>query len=231
MTRRFEGTARLVYCLLLLQKALRLRARTVYRTVAGSSPAAGAIESLGSPRLFYFHRIGGQTRHPIINREIHGEDLTTTHIRQTGHCQFTDERHGIPSISLEIPRRSTSRPGKVRAWRSIRTSGALGPPGFRPGSRRAWRPWHRCRCKSVDLGYGRRRRTSRRIRSSLARSCELAKAAATISVLRSYAPAAARGLTRPARWPRNQAGRRTRRPRRNHSSAACSLSPGEPRRS
>ncbi|WP_230578859.1 hypothetical protein, partial [Bifidobacterium longum] len=70
MTRRFEGTARLVYCLLLLQKALRLRARTVYRTVAGSSPAAGAIESLGSPRLFYFHRIGDQTRHPIINREI-----------------------------------------------------------------------------------------------------------------------------------------------------------------
>jgi len=42
MTRRFEGTARLVYCLLLLQKALRLRARTVYRTVTGSSPVAGA---------------------------------------------------------------------------------------------------------------------------------------------------------------------------------------------
>lgn len=35
MTRRFEGTARLVYCLLLLQKALRLRARTVYRTIDG----------------------------------------------------------------------------------------------------------------------------------------------------------------------------------------------------
>ena len=68
---------------------------TVNRTVTGSSPVAGAIESLGSLRLFYFHCIGDQTRHPIINREIHGEDLTTTHIRQTGHCQFTDERRGI----------------------------------------------------------------------------------------------------------------------------------------
>ena len=74
---------------------MAVRAGTVNRTVTGSSPVAGAIESLGSPRLFYFHCIGDQTRHPIINREIHGEDLTTTHIRQTGHCQFTDERRGI----------------------------------------------------------------------------------------------------------------------------------------
>ena len=126
MTRRFEGTARLVYCLLLLQKALRLRARTVYRTVTGSSPVAGAIESLGSPRLLYCHRIGGQTRHPIINREIHGEDLTTTHIRQTGHCQFTDERHGIPSISLGIPRKSYIETLVRGMAESIGKSGALG---------------------------------------------------------------------------------------------------------
>ena len=148
MTRRFEGTARLVYCLLLLQKALRLRARTVYRTVTGSSPVAGAIESLGSPRLFYFHRIGGQTRHPIINREIHGEDLTTTHIRQTGHCQFTDERHGIPSISLGIPRKSYIETLVRGMAESIGKSGALGATPLRPGSRRAWRPWHRCRCRA-----------------------------------------------------------------------------------
>ena len=128
MTRRFEETARLVYCLLLLQKALRQwqRTRTVYRTVTGSSPVAGAIESLGSPRLFYFHRIGGQTRHPIINREIHGEDLTTTHIRQTGHCQFTDERHGIPSISLGIPRKSYIETLVRGMAESIGKSGALG---------------------------------------------------------------------------------------------------------
>ena len=99
---------------------------TVNRTVAGSSPAAGAIESLGSPRLFYFHRIGGQTRHPIINREIHGEDLTTTHIRQTGHCQFTDERHGIPSISLGIPRKSYIETLVRGMAESIGKSGALG---------------------------------------------------------------------------------------------------------
>ena len=125
-TRRFEGQAKQVYSLLLLQEALRLQARTVYRTVAGSSPAAGAIESLGSPRLFYFHRIGGQTRHPIINREIHGEDLTTTHIRQTGHCQFTDERHGIPSISLGIPRKSYIETLVRGMAESIGKSGALG---------------------------------------------------------------------------------------------------------
>ena len=99
---------------------------TVNRTVTGSSPVAGAIESLGSPRLFYFHRIGGQTRHPIINREIHGEDLTTTHIRQTGHCQFTDERHGIPSISLGIPRKSYIETLVRGMAESIGKSGALG---------------------------------------------------------------------------------------------------------
>ena len=99
---------------------------TVNRTVAGSSPAAGAIESLGSPRLFYFHRIGDQTRRPIINREIHGEDLTTTHIRQTGHCQFTDERHGIPSISLGIPRKSYIETLVRGMAESIGKSGALG---------------------------------------------------------------------------------------------------------
>ena len=125
-TRRFEGQAKQVYSLFLLQKALRLQARTVYRTVAGSSPAAGAIESLGSPRLFYFHRIGDQTRHPIINREIHGEDLTTTHIRQTGHCQFTDERHGIPSMSLGIPRKSYIETLVRGMAESIGKSGALG---------------------------------------------------------------------------------------------------------
>ena len=99
---------------------------TVNRTVTGSSPVAGAIESLGSPRLFYFHRIGDQTRHPIINREIHGEDLTTTHIRQTGHCQFTDERHGIPSISLGIPRKSYIETLVRGMAESIGKSGALG---------------------------------------------------------------------------------------------------------
>ena len=99
---------------------------TVNRTVTGSSPVAGAIESLGSPRLFYFHRIGGQTRHPIINREIHGEDLTTTHIRQTGHCQFTDERRGIPSISLGIPRKSYIETLVRGMAESIGKSGALG---------------------------------------------------------------------------------------------------------
>ena len=99
---------------------------TVNRTVTGSSPVAGAIESLGSPRLFYFHRIDDQTRHPIINREIHGEDLTTTHIRQTGHCQFTDERHGIPSISLGIPRKSYIETLVRGMAESIGKSGALG---------------------------------------------------------------------------------------------------------
>ena len=125
---------------------MAVRAGTVNRTVTGSSPVAGAIESLGSPRLFYFHRIGGQTRHPIINREIHGEDLTTTHIRQTGHCQFTDERHGIPSISLGIPRKSYIETLVRGMAESIGKSGALGATPLRPGSRRAWRPWHRCRC-------------------------------------------------------------------------------------
>ena len=99
---------------------------TVNRTVTGSSPVAGAIESLDSPRLFYFHRIGDQTRHPIINREIHGEDLTTTHIRQTGHCQFTDERHGIPSISLGIPCKSYIETLVRGMAESIGKSGALG---------------------------------------------------------------------------------------------------------
>ena len=99
---------------------------TVNRTVTGSSPVAGAIESLGSPRLFYFHRIDDQTRHPIINREIHGEDLTTTHIRQTGHCQFTDERHGIPSISLGIPCKSYIETLVRGMAESIGKSGALG---------------------------------------------------------------------------------------------------------
>ena len=69
MTRRFEGTARLVYCLLLLQKALRLRARTVYRTVAGSSPAAGAQRNASSPARTVNRRlIHGGSSDCVFNR-------------------------------------------------------------------------------------------------------------------------------------------------------------------
>ena len=160
---------------------------TVNRTVTGSSPVAGAIESLGSPRLFYFHRIGGQTRHPIINREIHGEDLTTTHIRQTGHCQFTDERHGIPSISLGIPRKSYIETLVRGMAESIGKSGALGAT---PASTRftpSMATMAPLSVQSLICGI----RTSTPYfspnSSSLARSCELAeKPPPTISVLESY---------------------------------------------
>lgn len=148
MTRRFEGTARLVYCLLLLQKALRLRARTVYRTVAGSSPVAGAIESLGSPRLFYFHRIGGQTRHPSST----GKSMAKTSPLLTSGRQVTVNspmRGTVFPVSVwEYRANLTSRPWSG-AWRSQSGSrGRWGPRRLRPGSRRAWRPWHRCRCRA-----------------------------------------------------------------------------------
>ena len=148
MTRRFEGTARLVYCLLLLQKALRLRARTVYRTVAGSSPAAGAIESLGSPRLFIF--IALVTRHDTPSST--GKSMAKTSPLLTSGRQVTVNspmRGAVFPVSVwEYRANLTSKPWSG-AWRSQSGSrGRWGPRRLRPGSRRAWRPWHRCRCRA-----------------------------------------------------------------------------------
>lgn len=148
MTRRFEGTARLVYCLLLLQKALRLRARTVYRTVTGSSPAAGAIESLGSPRLFYF--IVLVARHDTPSST--GKSMAKTSPLLTSGRQVTVNspmRGTVFPVSVwEYRANLTSRPWSG-AWRSQSGSrGRWGPRRLRPGSRRAWRPWHRCRCRA-----------------------------------------------------------------------------------
>ena len=49
-TRRFEGQAKQVYSLLLLQEALRLQARTVYRTVANILKIMTDIQIAGAER-------------------------------------------------------------------------------------------------------------------------------------------------------------------------------------
>ena len=125
-TRRFEGQAKQVYSLLLLQKPYGCKPEPC---IGRSLVQAQSQEpSKASVLRGFFIFIALVTRHdtPIINREIHGEDLTTTHIRQTGHCQFTDERHGIPSISLGIPCKSYIETLVRGMAESIGKSGALG---------------------------------------------------------------------------------------------------------
>ena len=148
MTRRFEGTARLVYCLLLLQKALRLRARTVYRTVTGSSPVAGAIEASVLRGFFIF--IVLVARHDTPSST--GKSMAKTSPLLTSGRQVTVNspmRGTVFPVSVwEYRANLTSRPWSG-AWRSQSGSrGRWGPRRLRPGSRRAWRPWHRCRCRA-----------------------------------------------------------------------------------
>ena len=71
-TRRFEGQAKQVYSLLLLQEALRLQARTVYRTVTGSSPVAGAHLVRRLAEKTKYSCVAQLAEHPTVNRTVTG---------------------------------------------------------------------------------------------------------------------------------------------------------------
>ncbi len=121
---------------------------TVNRTVTGSSPVAGAIESLGSPRLFIF--IVLVARHDTPSST--GKSMAKTSPLLTSGRQVTVNspmRGTVFPVSVwEYRANLTSRPWSG-AWRSQSGSrGRWGPRRLRPGSRRAWRPWHRCRCRA-----------------------------------------------------------------------------------
>ena len=126
MTRRFEEQQGWCIALLLLQKALRLRDQEPYIGRSLVQAQSQSHQSLGSPRLFISSYWWPDTTPHHQPGNPWRKTLTTTHIRQTGHCQFTDERHGIPSISLGIPRKSYIETLVRGMAESIGKSGALG---------------------------------------------------------------------------------------------------------
>lgn len=112
-TRRFEGQAKQVYSLLLLQEALRLQARTVYRTVAGSSPAAGAhlVRKLAGKTKYSC--VAQLAEHPTVNRTVAGSSPAAgAHLKPPACRRW---HSCFPSSDLFDPVERAVRPLGVRS--------------------------------------------------------------------------------------------------------------------
>ena len=92
-----------MYSLLLLQEALRLQARTVYRTVTGSSSVTGA---------HLVRRLAGKTKyscvaqlaeHPTVNRTVAGSSPAAgAHLKPLGNQGVSSYLDYVQSSDLRL---------------------------------------------------------------------------------------------------------------------------------
>ena len=147
-TRRFEGQAKQVYSLLLLQKPYGCKPEPCIGRSLVQAQSQEPSKALVLRGFFIF--IALVTRHDTPSST--GKSMAKTSPLLTSGRQVTVNspmRGAVFPVSVwEYRANPTSRPWSG-AWRSRSGSrGRWGPRRLRPGSRRAWRPWHRCRCRA-----------------------------------------------------------------------------------
>ena len=148
MTRRFEGTARLVIVYSCCKKPYGCEPEPY---IGRSLVQAQSQEpSKASVLRGFFIFIVLVARHDTPSST--GNSMAKTSPLLTSGRQVTVNspmRGTVFPVSVwEYRANLTSRPWSG-AWRSQSGSrGRWGPRRLRPGSRRAWRPWHRCRCRA-----------------------------------------------------------------------------------